>query len=427
MSGAGSYWQAVTPPGERYRALAGPIDADVAIVGAGFTGLSLALHLSQEGSSVALLEAEQPGFGASGRNTGWWLPAWSNRMPSHAVAQWGNAHGLHAARKLADAGRLLRDIVLRHAIDCDLNPSGIILAASKSRTMERLAAGAAEWRSLGAAVDTLSAGALRARVATDCLVGGLLFRDGGALNPLAYARGMARAAAKAGAAIFGESRATAIEAVASGWRITTPGGTVTARRVVLATDTFAGGLWPALTGTFYRLPITMVASRPAPAFRACALPGGIAVSDMDSFDTFGLGFTPDARLVFSVLPSGRRDPAPAQAAALYWQKVMDYFPDAPAEIGWDHVWAGHIAMTPTMLPHMLELDTGLFAPVGYFGSGVAQATLMGSELARLLRTGRRDQFWLPITRPRGVPFRSLVETALRAAMPIAGRYLYRRH
>ncbi|HZD26729.1 MAG TPA: FAD-dependent oxidoreductase, partial [Alphaproteobacteria bacterium] len=204
-----SLWQATAVPAPDCPPLAGERRIDVAVIGGGFTGLSAALHLAEAGAKVAVLEAREPGWGASGRNGGMVIPG-LKEDPDDLVARHGPEAGEAMVRASAATADLVFGLIERHSIDCDARRAGWIQPAHTAAALPALRRRYEQWAGRGADVAWLSREEIAARLGSDRYHGGWIDRRGGGLQPLSYARGLARAAQAAGAAVHGQSPVTAL-------------------------------------------------------------------------------------------------------------------------------------------------------------------------------------------------------------------------
>src|ERR1700675_4187975 len=215
-----------TPPLDASR------QADVAIVGAGYSGLAAALQLAEAGASVIVLEAGEPGWGASGRNGGQVIPGLKSD-PDELVAMFGPEAGEHLVRVAGGAPDTLFALIARHGIDCGARQCGWIQPAFAAADIGTITHRAEQWQRRGAPVEVLDRDTVHKLVGSPIYQGGWIDRRAGSVQPLSYARGLARAAQKAGALICGGSRVTALARTGAGWKVTTAqGAIVTAERVL---------------------------------------------------------------------------------------------------------------------------------------------------------------------------------------------------
>ena len=229
-------------------ALEGDVQADVAVIGGGITGLSTALHLAEQGTRVALLEAEQPGWGASGRNGGQVNPG-LKLDPDTVERDFGKDLGGRMNALAGAAPAFVFELIERHAIRCEARRNGTLRAAIHAKHADQVRATAEQLLRRGAPVEILQGAELEQATGTAHYRLAMLDRRGGDLNPLSYARGLLRAARAAGAAVHGGTRALALRRTAAAWMVDTAGGTVAAPQVVLATNGYTDDLWPNLRRT----------------------------------------------------------------------------------------------------------------------------------------------------------------------------------
>ncbi len=230
-------WERTAPPAPKTQALAAPIEADVVVVGAGFTGLSAALHLAEAGRTVVVLEAVEIGFGGSGRNVGLvnaglWI------MPDDVPKVLGERHGERLLETLGAAPGLVWDLIERHGIACEPERAGTLHCAVGSEGLEEITARAAQWQARGAPVRLLDAAEASRMIGSSAYAGALLDQRAGTIQPLAYVRGLAAAAMAAGAQLFTASPVTGARREGAGWRLDTAGGSVKADWVVVATNAY---------------------------------------------------------------------------------------------------------------------------------------------------------------------------------------------
>lgn len=274
-----SLWADTAPPGPDCPALAGETSAAVCIVGAGFTGLSAALHLAERGIDTVVLDAHEPGWGASGRNGGQVIPG-LKQDPDALRARYGEAVGNRLIRFVGEAPRLLFAIARRHTIACDAFEGGWIQPAHSAKGLDTIRRRAALWRAEGADIVEIDRTETARLIGSDHYVGAVIDRRGGSVQPLAFARGLARAAAALGVRIHAGSPATALTKVGGGWVVSTPGGAVRAPSVILATNGYNGALHPALRASVVPVHSFQVATEPlSDNLARTILPEGHPASD----------------------------------------------------------------------------------------------------------------------------------------------------
>jgi len=399
-----SLWAATAPSGPRCAALAGDRFVELCVIGGGFTGLSAAYHAAVAGADVALIEAAEPGWGAAGRNGGQVIPG-LKLDPDELERRFGAKRG----RRLVDfAGRapdLVFELVAKHQIDCGARRSGWVHAVHGRAALPLEEDRARQWQARGAALEMLDSAQVAAVLGTDEYIAGLLDPRGGWLQPLAYARGLARAAQSAGASLHGMSPATRVERDARAWRIETPSGVVTAKQVLICTNAYTGQLFRRLTRSLIPVASCQVATEPlSDELRARILPKGHVSSDTRRVLKY-FCMTPEGRLVMG----GRGHLRERESRELYAHIVASMHRSFPETSGarLDYYWSGRVALTLDHLPKIFELGPGLWSGGGYNGRGVAMATAIGRSLAECAGGAPADSLPLPPSKARPLPLHGL--------------------
>lgn len=399
-----SLWAATARPAPPTPPLEGEQNCDVVVVGGGFTGLSAALHAAEGGADVLLLEQAEPGFGASGRNGGQVIAGFK-LDPDALIARFGQQRGERLARFAGDTADLVFDLIERHAIDCDAARCGWIQGMHTSKLLPLAESRQRQWRAYGSERELLDRERMTALTGAQGYAGGLLDPRGGRLNPLGYARGLARAALTAGARLHSASPAQSLQPDGDGWRITTPRGQVRAKQVLLCTNGYSDDLWPGLKRSVITLFSYQIATRPlSDNLRRSILPEGHVVSDTRRLLTY-FRFDPEGRLVVG----GRgafRDTSDPRHFGHVRVAMNRLFPHLEPD-GFDFHWAGKVAMTLSHLPHLDELAPGVTAALGFNGRGVAMATAMGTVLAQRVLGMPLSDLVLPARPVRPVPLHGL--------------------
>ena len=397
---------AATPP------LDGDIRADVAVVGGGFTGLSTALHLAEQGAQVVLLEAEEPGWGASGRNGGQVNPGLKHD-PDTVERDFGQDLGRRMNALAGAAPQYLFDLIQRHGISCEARRNGTLRAATAPKHAAAVRVTVEQLRQRQAPVELLSGKELADMTGTDRYQVALFDPRGGDLNPLSYARGLARAAIEAGAAVHGRTRAMTLRRQGELWQVTTPSGTVTAPQVVLATNGYTDDLWPALRRSVVPVFGAIAATAPLPDSVARAVMPSRAVLYESGAITVYYRVDGGGRLLI-----GGRGPQTEISSTAPLAHLLNYahklWP-ALKDVTWTHAWGGRLAMTQDSYSHWHEPAKGVMACLAYNGRGVAMATTMGALMAkRILDPAAPCD--MPITDLKPIPLHGLWPLAVRGAI-----------
>ncbi|MGB7219796.1 MAG: FAD-binding oxidoreductase [Vicinamibacterales bacterium] len=362
-----------------------PARVDVAIIGAGYTGLSAARHLARTGASVVVLEREDVGWGASSRNGGQVLTG-LKLDPATLVERYGES----AARRLFDASiesiERLETLIASEAIDCGYRRSGHVHAACKASHFEGLREEQALLaRVFGHRVEIVPRSEQRSELGSDAYHGLLVDERSGSLDPARYVQGLAEAAARAGATVVTATpveRVTPPRAGAKHWRVATSIGEVEATDVLMATNGYTNGALPALQRRFVPVGSYIITTEPLPDQRAMAiLPTRRMAFDSRHFLHY-FRVTDDRRLLFGGRAEFSR-PAPDtthRAADILRRDMLTVFPELSA-VAIDYAWGGNVAFTRDELPHAGRLDGAYYAG-GYAGHGIAMATTLGELVAR---------------------------------------------
>lgn len=407
-------WDRTAPPPPPTGPLDGELRVDVAIVGAGYTGLSAALHLAGRGIRAAVVEAGEIGAGASGRNNGQVIPTLSRADPDALVAAFGPETGERFVALIRDSASLVFDLVQRHGMAAEAVQNGWIQPAHRASRMKLAEKRVRQWGDRGAPVELLDREAVQRLTGSDGWVGGWSNSTGGRINPLGYTRGLAAAAIAAGAQVFTRSPAMAIARDGAAWRIVTPAGTLVADRVILATGTYSDGLWPGLARSVIPIRSYQMATAPLSSnLRATIVPGDQAVSDTRN-DLYFYRYDDGGRIVTGgalMSPFGWRDRIRRRIGA----RVGRVFPQlgTPA---FEDIWWGYVGITEDRLPHVHELAPGVLAWIGCNGRGVALATAIGREMAAVCAGLPLADSALPVTRLRPMAFHDMAARVAPAAL-----------
>lgn len=404
-----------TPPLEQ------SIVTDVLVIGAGYLGLSASLHLAEAGVSVVALDAESPGWGASGRNGGQIIPG-LKYDPEELEAMLGRERGERLWRFAGATADLVFDLVARHGLRAEAKRTAWVQGLHSSAAVERAKSRATQWQRRGAAVDYLGAKETTALAGTERYLGAFVDRRAGALHPLSYARELCRAALARKARVHGKTRVVSFGRNGARWRAeTSTGVTVEADTVIVATNAYANGLVDGLAPSIVAANSLQIATAPLPeALRRTILPGGEVLSDTRRIIRYWR-LDGDGRLIMG----GRgpyREPGPARDWAHLVRDVRDLFP-ALGDIAFTHRWGGRVAIHPDYMPRLHRPAPGMLVAIGCQGRGIGWQSAMGGELARLTSQPGYDPV-LPITPIAPIrfhAFKALGVTATIAAYRLLDR------
>lgn len=354
--------------------LAGAHKADLCIIGAGYAGLSAALHAASAGLSVAVIDANRAGWGASGRNGGQ-----VGIGPRADIEAYERRVGPDDARKVwqiaTAANRLVRNLIVQHGIDCDLT-DGYVECAWRPAEAAELAdyvdhIAQTYGHRTGAA---LTADDMAERFGTTRYYGGYADSMGAHLHPLKYALGLARAAEHAGAHVFERSRAVKIVP----GRVTTARGHVDADAILIACNGYLDGLSAPAQRRMLPINNYILATEPMDAATARRVNRDNVCASDTRFVLNYFRLSPDRRLLWGGGEStGRR--FPADLKALVRRQMLQVYPDL-ADLEITHAWGGTLAITGSRMPLFQDLGGGIRAIGGWSGSGVHMAT-MGGKIA----------------------------------------------
>jgi glycine/D-amino acid oxidase-like deaminating enzyme len=374
-------WPATARAGAVPTAAALPADADVAVIGGGYTGLAAARALARAGRRVVLLEREAIGAGASGRNGGFVLPGYKRDL-----AWLLRRFGRERARALFDASlaaiAFVERLVVEEGIDCHWRRTGAVTLAARPSHLGMLAA---EQRLLarefGHPTTLLGPGDLAGVIGSARYHGGLLDPSAGALQPVEYLLGLAGSASRAGAILVQRAGVSSCRPSGTGFRLETGRGVLQAGDVLVATNGAGGSLVPWLARRVVPVGSFIIATEPlAPELAERLLPGGRVLSDSKHL-LYYFRLSPDRRLVFGGR-AGFRPEALERSLKLLRAGMTEVFPalaGTPVEFG----WGGTLGFTLDQLPHAGRCR-GVAYALGYCGHGVACASWLGDQVGNAM-------------------------------------------
>lgn len=398
-----------------------PLDTDrsvpVAIIGGGFTGLSTALHLAEQGVQATVLEAQEPGWGASGNNGGQVNPGLKHD-PDQIEADFGPELGRRMIEFSYGTTNFTLDLIRRYQIPCEARQNGTLRAAYNAASVAGIEATAKQCIRRGMPVTLLDAAKLREMTGNDRYLCAMLDSRGGDLHPLSYARGLARAAIAAGAAVYGETPALSLRRDGARWRIETPRAVVYAEKVLLATNGFTGDLWPALRRTIVPVFSSIAATAPLPDDVAREIMPTRSVLYESGHITVYYRIDQRNRLLMGGRGPMRWISGPSDIS--YLTRYAERLWPRLKGVAWTHGWNSRLAITADHYPHVHEPAENLLISLGCNGRGVALSTAMGAQLARRLVGGTAAEIDMPITGVKPIAMHAFWPLGVKAAV-LAGR------
>src|SRR5438876_7845600 len=393
-----SLWAAVTPKGPELPELSGSHAADVVIIGAGFTGLSTALHLRDAGVDVAIAEAMEPGWGASGRNNGQVIPTLSRPDPEDIVAKHGAA-GERFVDLLRDSAAVLFDLAGRYQIQAEQEQTGWVQPVHSPGRIKIAERRVRQWSKFGASVELLSRDETRQMLGSEAWFGGFWNRTGGHINPLALARGLARVVLERGGRIYARSPAIGVERRNDGWIVRTEKAEISGRVLIVATNAYTGefskSLMPAMAHEVMPVLSWQLATQPlSETARETIIPGRQAMSDTHG-ELYFARYDARNRLVTggAVIGPGYKSERLKVTVAERLQRLWPQI--GPVEF--DYVWNGYVGMTTDFLPRIHRLGRNAYGWAGCNGRAVALSIALGDELSKAVRGVPEKNLALPFS------------------------------
>jgi glycine/D-amino acid oxidase-like deaminating enzyme len=379
-----------------------PARVDVAVIGGGFTGLAAARTLAQRGADVAVLEAETVGWGASSRNGGMVLTGLKLGV-GELTAQVGRETARRMFAASLAAIDCVEQIVREEGIDCDFHRSGHLEVACKPAHYRSYARAAEVMaREFNHRVRLVPPGELRSEIGSDRYHGGLVDEVSAGVNPARYVAGLARAAQRAGAALFERTRVERVAREANAFRVATRRGALAAREVFVATGGYTGPATPHLRRKIVPIGSYIIATEPlSEALAREVSPRNRMIFDSKNF-LYYFRLTPDRRMLFG----GRAGFFPEtpttvrESAEILRRGMLSVFPQL-RDVRVEYAWGGTLDFAFDLMPHAGQLE-GVHYALGYAGHGVAMATYLGTKMAEAMSGAPGDNPFADLPLP-GAP------------------------
>ncbi|TDJ69183.1 MAG: FAD-binding oxidoreductase [Proteobacteria bacterium] len=372
------WWEAAPPAATIVRDV--PSAADVAIIGAGYTGLSAALTLARAGRSVVVLEAGDPGEGASSRNGG--MLGSGHKVSFAAMsARYGHATAVAIIKEGLASLVYTVDLIRREDINCHFSQTGRFRAAFNVKHYDSLGREADFLRKeLGVEVDMVPRAEQHREVATDVYHGGCVYHQHGTLHPALFHKGLLDRVVAAGATVIGRTPVTTIERINGGFSVITDRTPLTVGNVIAATNGYTGTVTPQLRRRVVPVPSFIIATEPLSAETINELiPNGRMIVETRRLHCY-YRISPDGRRMLfggraSLLPMDTR-----KSAKRLYDIMVKLFPQL-ANVRISHSWTGFVAFSRDHLAHV-GVNDGIHFAMGYCGSGVAMAPYLGYKTAQ---------------------------------------------
>ncbi|MBR9865747.1 MAG: FAD-binding oxidoreductase [Oceanospirillales bacterium] len=367
--------------------LQGHITADICVIGAGYTGMSSAIHLAEQGFRVVVLEATRIGFGASGRNGGQIVHSYSRDI-DFIEKHYGHRTGTEMGKMAFEGGKIIRRLVDQYQIQCDLKDGGIF-AACNNKQLHEMEQKKALWEAHGhTQLEMLSADSIKNCVGSNRYAGGLLDKSGGHFHPLNLVLGEAAALESLGGVIYEDSAVTRVQEGDKAV-IHTEKGSVTADFVIVAGNAYLGGLIPKLEQKAMPCGTQVITTAPlSEAQQKELLPQDNCVEDCNYLlDYFRL--SGDGRLIYGGgVTYGAREPD--RIEALIVPNMLKTFPQLKG-VKVDYAWTGNFLLTLMRLPQFGRIGKNIYYAQGYSGHGVTSSHLAGKVLCDAIQ-GQAERF-----------------------------------
>lgn len=406
-------WSATGGPRPDHVSLAPAESCDVLIIGGGFNGVTAGLYCAEKGAKVILVEAQDIGSGASGRNAGQVNPG-QFLSPEKILRTLGPEYGPRFLKDLGGAPDLVREMISKHNIECNRDERPIVrcsTSAAKTRDLEKQTS---DWQSLGAKVEMVYGSTLEKMNGSTRYKAALIDHRGFTIQPLAYVRGLARVAVAKGLRLAIGSKVTSLEPDNNRWKATTGKTTITADKIVLSTNAYSDDLVPGFKEEIMPLGAFGIATaEPLPKeWRERILPHYIAMWDTHKIPLW-FRYDPEGRLHVGSIGF-----LPLHAEGDRWvTRAMKFvFPFAP-QFKWGYRWSGTIGQTVDRLPHLVQPRPGILATIGCNGRGIAPNTYFGTMLAKMA-LGEAVESPLPLRSSSPYPLRPIALEAYDAGIRI---------
>ena len=397
-------WYATATAAPVTTKLVGCKQADVCVVGAGFTGLTTALELAKQGVNAALVEAQEAGFGGSGRNAGHCTPTFSYYSLPSLKKVLGAPWAERLVTRQTRANDRVKDMIATYDIDCEWVQNGYVMGALRPGAINSLKAKSDAYARAGANCRVIDSEEVEKLTGSPRFYGGWYHAEGGHMNPLSYSRGLARAVIAEGGEIYTSSPVKDVVPKNGKWAVQTPAGEVLADKVIFATGAYTVDGWKGLDKSFKIMKVFVAATQPLdPEIRKKVLPHNTTMHDGRG-DIYVYKYNHEGRIVASMFPMGRRGADPAYTRQVMTDRLKFLHPQITEDIRWEYFWFGELDMQMKTIPRLYDLAPGIVACTGLSGRGVPTGSMLGGILSEWALDTPEDQLDLKIEPLHKAPF-----------------------
>jgi glycine/D-amino acid oxidase-like deaminating enzyme len=384
--------------------LEGRVSADVCIVGAGYTGLTTALELARKGVKVVILEAQEAGFGGSGRNAGHSTPTFTYMSLPNLRKLLGEPWAERLIARQTQANARIAQMIGDYQIQCEWQQNGYVMAAHTPSAIPAIEAKVRDYNAVGAKTRFVDRGEVELLTGSPRFHGGWFHTEGGHLNPLAYARGLARAVIQEGGVTHTQSKVDSVAPQQGKWQVKTGKGEVVADKVIFATGAYTVDGWPRLDETFKIMKVFVAATQPlSEETRKTVLPLNTTINDGRG-DFYVYKYNGEGRIVASMFPMGRRGRDMDYTRQVMTDRLKWLHPQIREDIRWEYFWFGELDMQRRTIPRLYGLAPGIVALTGLSGRGVPTGSMLGGILSEWAMGVPEQDLSLKVEPLREAPF-----------------------
>ncbi|WP_228129647.1 NAD(P)/FAD-dependent oxidoreductase [Acinetobacter gyllenbergii] len=388
------------------------LETEVLIIGSGFTGLSAAIHLAEQGINSVVLDASEPGWGASGRNNGQVI-AGLKQDPDIIESIYPGKLGRKMVDFSSNAPTVVFNLIKKYGINCNAVNKGWIQPAFTKKGEKAVLHRAKVWEERGVNTEIIEGNDLNKLLGTSKYHIGWVDPRGGSIQPFSYARGLANVAQSLGVKIYCDSKVLELVNRNGLWVVKTENGSVKAPKIIIATGAYAENLVKNLDKSIVPVRTAQVATKIIPeSIREFILPKGHVSSDTRELLT-SFRLSPDGRLVMG---------GSGATAGLDHSKIVGYLHQSGEELfgkniklEWDYAWSGYFAVTTDHLPHIHEPQHNMYISVGCNGRGIAISTCLGIELAKRALGQLVTELPIPVSKIKPIAFHEFRSVGVKVA------------